>query len=100
MNLGNFAEAIEIIERQIPLHEANQDSMGLASLHTNLGIVYFESGNYEKAMENHYAGLELAKELGNKRLQAIGLGSLGSVYERQGEFEKGRRAIHQGPADL
>ncbi len=88
MNLGNYHEAIRVVEEQIPRHQKNQDSMGLASLHTNLGIIYFESGDYEKAKEHHYAGLELAKELGNKRLQAIGLGSLGSVFEREGFYEK------------
>ncbi len=88
MNLGNYSEAIRVVEEQIPRHQENQDTMGLASLHTNLGIIYFESGDYEKAKEHHYAGLELAKELGNKRLQAIGLGSLGSVFEREGDYEK------------
>ncbi|OAV43386.1 tetratricopeptide repeat protein [Lewinella sp. 4G2] len=88
MNLGNFGEGIGIIENQIPLHQANQDNMGLANLYTNLGIIYFESGNYDKAKENHYAGLELARELGIKRLQAIGFGSLGSVYEKEGNYEE------------
>lgn len=87
MNLGNYSEAIKVVEEQIPRHRENQDNMGLASLHTNLGIIYFESGDYEQAKTHHYAGLELAKELGNKRLQAIGLGSLGSVYEREGNYQ-------------
>ena len=87
MNLGDYPEAIRVVSEQIPRHEENQDTMGLASLHTNLGIIYFESGDYEKAKEHHYAGLELAKQLGNKRLQAIGLGSLGSVFEREGNYE-------------
>ena len=88
MNLGNYPEAIRVVREQIPRHEENQDSMGLANLHTNLGIIYFESGDYEKAKEHHYAGLELAKQLGNKRLQAIGLGSLGSVFERESDYTK------------
>ena len=28
MNLGNYADGIQVIEEQIPLHQANQDSMG------------------------------------------------------------------------
>lgn len=88
MNLGDYTEAIRVVEDQILRHKENQDNMGLASLHTNLGIIYFESGDYDKAKEHHYAGLELAKQLGNKRLQAIGLGSLGSVFEREGDYEK------------
>ncbi|TXF89431.1 tetratricopeptide repeat protein [Neolewinella aurantiaca] len=97
MNLGDYAEAIRVVEEQIPRHEENQDTMGLASLHTNLGIIYFESGDYDRAKEHHYAGLELAKELGNKRLQAIGMGSLGSVFERKGDYEK---AIEHFTKDL
>ena len=87
MNLGDYPEAIRVVEDQIPRYEENQDSMGLASLHTNLGIIYFESGDYDQAKVHHYAGLELAKQLGDKRLQAIGLGSLGSVFEREGNYE-------------
>ncbi|PPK84606.1 tetratricopeptide repeat protein [Neolewinella xylanilytica] len=87
MNLGEYAEAITVIAEQIPRHEISHDSMGLATLHTNLGIVYFESGDYDLSFEHHHKGIKLARELGNRRLQAIGLGSLGSINERKGNYE-------------
>ena len=87
MNLGDYAEAIRVIKEQIPRHENSRDSMGLATLHTNLGIVYFESGDYPLSLEHHHSGMRLARELGNRRLQAIGLGSLGSINERQGKYQ-------------
>ncbi|WP_116108539.1 tetratricopeptide repeat protein [Lewinella sp. IMCC34191] len=95
MNLGEYAEAISVIKEQIPRHEASRDSMGLATLHTNLGIVYFESGDYDLSLEHHHKGIKLARELGNRRLQAIGIGSLGSINERQGNYEDALNLFEQ-----
>ncbi|WP_116127130.1 tetratricopeptide repeat protein [Lewinella sp. IMCC34183] len=95
MNLGEYDEAIRVIKEQIPRHEESRDSMGIATLHTNLGIVYFESGNYSLSLEHHHTGLKLARELGNRRLQAIGLGSLGSINERQGNYEAALDLLEQ-----
>ena len=87
MNLGEYAEAVSVIREQIPRHETSRDGMGLATLHTDLGIVYFEAGEYSLSVEHLQTGIRLARELGNRRLQAIGLGSLGSINERQGNYE-------------
>ncbi|MGB3801992.1 MAG: tetratricopeptide repeat protein, partial [Lewinella sp.] len=95
MNLGEYAEAISVIKEQIPRHETSRDSMGLATLHTNLGIVYFESGDYDLSLEHHHKGIKLARELGNRRLQAIGIGSLGSINERQGNYEEALKLFEQ-----
>ena len=95
MNLGEYAEAISVIKEQIPRHETSRDSMGLATLHTNLGIVYFESGDYGLSLDHHHQGIKLARELGNRRLQAIGLGSLGSINERQGNYEEALKLFEQ-----
>ena len=95
MNLGEYTEAISVIREQIPRHEASHDSMGLATLHTNLGIVYFESGEYDLSLEHHHRGIKLARELGNRRLQAIGLGSLGTINERQGNYQAALNLFNQ-----
>jgi predicted ATPase/class 3 adenylate cyclase len=90
MNRGQFERGIDLIRLQIPVHRMHQDKQGLATLHTNLGIVYFESGNYDAALREYHNGLELAEELGNKQLTAIAVGCLGSVYERRGLFAEAR----------
>lgn len=90
MNRGQFERGIDLIRLQIPVHRMHQDKQGLATLHTNLGIVFFESGDYDSALREYHSGLELAEELGNKQLTAIAVGCLGSVYERRGLFAEAR----------
>ena len=42
--------------------------------------------DYEEALFHFQAGLDLATELGNKHLTAVGIGNIGLIYERQGKY--------------
>jgi len=97
MNRGQYEDGIKLIKEQIPLHQKNNDTLGLAGLHTNLGIVYFESGDYEAAKQDYEIGLQLAEQLSNKQLLAIGTGCLGNVLLKQGQYDE---AMEMLMADL
>ena len=59
----------------------------MATLYTNLGIVYFEKGDDDNALNCYEKGLALSEELGNKLLTSIAIGCIGSVYQQKGDFE-------------
>ena len=86
MNPGNYDEGLRWLSSQLELAQENQDKQGMAQLHTNMGIVNFEKGDYEASQLSQEKGLALAEELGNKLLTAISIGCLGSVRERKGDF--------------
>jgi tetratricopeptide (TPR) repeat protein len=59
-------------------------------LHTHLGIIYYEKGDYDAALLHYLDGLALSEELGNKLLESIALGGTGCIYEVRGEYIKAK----------
>ena len=88
MNLGQFAEGIKWIQAQLTQARHADDRAAMANLHTHLGIVQYEKGDYDEAQFHYEKGLTLSEELGNKRLTAIATGCLGSLYEKRGYYGK------------
>ncbi len=52
----------------------------MATAYGNLGIVYTYKKNYSKALEHQLKSLDIAKELGDKRLVAYALHNIGQTY--------------------
>jgi tetratricopeptide (TPR) repeat protein len=69
----------------------------MATLYTNMGIVYFEKGEYDAALKAYKKGLAFSEELGNKLLTSIAIGCIGSVFERKGDY---KRAMENFQRDL
>jgi serine phosphatase RsbU (regulator of sigma subunit) len=61
---------------------------GLASSLNNLGLVYINMGEYDKAADNFFASLKLKEELGNLNGLSSVYGHLGGVFDVQGNYEK------------
>jgi tetratricopeptide (TPR) repeat protein len=54
----------------------------------NLGSVYDDLGEYEKAIQYYEKALEINKEAGNRDLEGNCLGCLGITYSNLGEYQK------------
>lgn len=57
-----------------------------AKIFTNLGLIYFDQGNYSEALKNYLAGLRISEELDYKRGVAISYNNIGNVYTIQKNF--------------
>jgi len=53
-----------------------------------LGTTYYETGDYDEAMENYFSSLKQAEELGDKFGIGYSLSSIGSVYKYKGDLDK------------
>ncbi len=73
-----LAEAIEQYKRAISL---TSDAGMLASIYTNLGSVYAETGDYPEAHESYERALQLNSSLFNAYLNR------GHLFEREGKLE-------------
>ncbi|WP_189604096.1 ATP-binding protein [Salinimicrobium marinum] len=75
------ARAIRIIK---PLQEHRQLYIG----YNNLGILFNQLAEYDKALEYHRRAMESARELHDPVLEANTLNNIGVVYENDGEYNK------------
>jgi len=86
--LGRMKSAENEFRKCLQLSE--KDTYGMASALGNLGIVFMDKGELEKAREYYEKALEIHRELGNKLGMANQLGNLGNVFMDKGELEKAR----------
>ncbi len=61
---------------------------GLASNYNNIGLIYFNLKDYEKALDYYLQSLALKKDLGNKRGLAYTHHNIGQAYLRMEDFVK------------
>ncbi len=55
---------------------------------TNIGVVYRNLGQYEKALEHYRQALAIDREIGDRRDVGDNLTNMGVVYDDLGQYEK------------
>ena len=92
--LGRYAyykESIEVNMRFIQLsEETNGQNEITASSYNNIGAVYDDLGDYDKALEYHFKALEIRKDvLGENNADTAGsYNNIGNVYDKLGDYDK------------
>ncbi|MBN4051865.1 tetratricopeptide repeat protein [Cytophagaceae bacterium AH-315-L13] len=61
---------------------------GLASAYNNIGFIYDNQGDIEKALEYYFLSLKIFEEIKNKRGMADSYNNIGYIYQSQGDIEK------------
>ncbi|PZS01271.1 MAG: hypothetical protein DLM69_05140, partial [Candidatus Chloroheliales bacterium] len=84
---SEFSRLQTMLERLVNAPTALEDGSRAAVI-GNLGAVYDDLGEYDKAIEYSTRSLELAQQLGDRLVQAQSLISLGNVYFGLGEYDK------------
>jgi len=80
-------QAWKTAERSATLAERLGDKSGLAQALNIKGLVEFDRGSYDAALELHFKALALRERLADKRAQARSLNNIGIVYRHQGKYE-------------
>ena len=86
-----YEESIEVNLRFIRLsEETNGQNETTADAYNNIGVVYNDLGDYDKALEHHNKALEIQKDvLGEKhRDTASSYNNIGCVYDNMGDYDK------------
>ena len=86
-----YTEAEQVYLRLIQISEdTNGQNVITAASYNNIGNVYSESGNYDKALEYHFKALEIYKALlgENNSYTAGSYGNIGLVYDNLGDYDK------------
>jgi signal transduction histidine kinase/AmiR/NasT family two-component response regulator len=69
-------------------NEVGYEAENPAGLFNNIGNVYRDKGNFEKANEYYQNSLSYSKEIGDTYLIAVTLKNIGINYRLSGEYEK------------
>lgn len=82
----------EISEEGLKRNSSNTEKVyfktSLAKAKNNLGMIYFDRGNYKKAIHLHSESLKLNEELKDDFGAALTLGNLANIYYQLDELDK------------
>ena len=83
---ADYQETLKLGKNISPTEDAAQ---ARAAALGNLGTVYADRGELDKAEEHHKQALEIDRETGNRLGEAADLNNLGTVYSRRGDLDIG-----------
>ena len=87
----SFSTAIDFLEKAIRIYKTDENPtesslQGMSTAYLNLGIVFYESGNYENALENMEESLRLKKKYNLPEIELTYL-NLAKIYAKIGSFD-------------
>jgi len=86
--LSKFRESIEMYEeaKSIFASKGQRDKVGY--MHSSIGYIYMDMGQFETALNNYQAGLAIAEELDFPELEIVTLSYLGVIYKKLNQYDK------------
>ena len=87
LNKGNKAKAIEYSKEAIQLSGKSKDPVLKATQQLYLAEIYQKFGEYEKAKENAFSGLEIAKEFKSVNTEIVAYDVLYEIYYAEGNYK-------------
>lgn len=90
-----FDEALAYFNRSLESRHQHPDKHGEALVWYNIGVVHFEKDEFVAAVESYHRSIEIARECGNRRLEADGLLNQARARGRQGATAAGFDQLQQ-----
>lgn len=77
---GNYPEALTNWNQSLDIFIAIGDVDGQSNIYNNIGAVYYNVGDFVKALQFYFMSLKAAEQTGNKLRIATALGNIGAAY--------------------
>jgi len=85
---GELDEGLILFNQVLKYHKKNNDSLKVADLYNNIGVINFHKGEYEKAMENMLASVEIYEKKGMHSIVAGSYGNIALIFNEMNNFKK------------
>ncbi len=92
-SLKNSLNALELYSKILksnPLTDNHKIKKNKAQVLSNMGLVYWNQGNYSQALKSHYDALVIRKEIKYLKGIATSYNNLGLVYDSQGNYAQAK----------
>lgn len=81
-------QSVKKYEESLPLYRAAGDHRGEATVVNNIGAVYDDLGEPQRALDNYQQALELYRAFGDRHGEATTLNNIGAIHISRGEKRK------------
>lgn len=83
------------LDKALPIFIDINERKGIAYVHTALGYILFDQGNFLKARQYFFESLETHRQLANRRDIASSLGDLGYIHWIMGDYPEAIRCFQE-----
>jgi len=83
---GNDSIAVYFYNQALQLHTATGNKPGIGKVLHNIGLIYFGSSDYYKAISHHQQSFEIFKTLGDSLRMSYAMNSIGVNYMYLSEY--------------
>ncbi len=85
---GEYEKALKYYDKAIPVLEKFRSSRYLSNTLINKGISYFNLKEYNKAKDNLYKGLSIARKIASKENIILGYEALSELYDEKKDYKE------------
>ncbi|NBB93064.1 MAG: diguanylate cyclase [Gammaproteobacteria bacterium] len=89
--LGRNPEAVEVIGEALELADGADDPVEAAAVRRTAGVIFWEAGVHDRALEHYLAALEASQAAGDVEGAARAAGNIGNLHNSLGNWEEARR---------
>jgi len=91
-----YQKAIEYYNRSIKLNEIISNFNGIAGIHCNLGLIYFDIGEYEKSYEYLKKSYQYRKDQNEKYNMISGLINISVTLNKMKRYDESINVLEEG----
>jgi len=101
LKVGDLGRAIDLVLKAETLYEAElrisgaPPNLNLPRVESDLGVLFMEQGDLERAEQRFQSALRRYAELGVERVRSHALLSLGELRHRQGRYDEGVELVEE-----
>lgn len=96
LRLGEVEMAAAVLEKALPLHQANGDTYTTSQVLQDLSVAYLRLGRFTEASACLQKVVATHRSLGSAGALALALNNLGYTYHRAGEYERAMMTFQEG----
>ncbi|TDQ17003.1 class 3 adenylate cyclase [Algoriphagus boseongensis] len=84
---GDIERAIENHLKSLDIYETRQDTLGIASVHNNLSLIYYDQHDYEEAFRHARISMAYERKESDPRRLHSSLNNLAIIFENTGPID-------------
>jgi tetratricopeptide (TPR) repeat protein len=85
---GYVREQVLLYSQLLDIARKTNNRQGEGAALGNLGVAYYNLGQYERAIDLYQQHLTMAREIGDRQGEGNALGNLGNAYDSLGQYER------------
>lgn len=85
--LGDYPQSLKFHLKSLEIFERIDSIGGIISSYNDISLIYFEQGDYSKALQNLFKARALNKVYQNKKVETIILVNIGETYLKLGKLD-------------